>query len=246
MSESKQGRVPLQRSMIRLLSLADLVTLLNATLGFLALLLVFSNEFQLAASLILLGLLADGLDGMVARKIGPGKIGESLEPLADMISLSIAPLALFYKMYYESVVSQPSLHLLLGVVLVFSLLCSIIRLSSFSLLKQKQFFVGLPTSASALFLVLTSFLTPEVRYPLIVIMVLSLAMVSSIRFPKPGLKVDLLTAVFIIATILLDSMFYNIAPLLLLAALLSYIIVGPLYLYLKKSSQASETEHIRN
>ncbi len=159
MSESEQGRIPLQRSMIRLLSIADLVTLLNATLGFLALLLVFSNEFQLAASLILLGLLADGLDGMVARKIGPGKIGESLEPLADMISLSIAPLALFYKMYYESVVSQPSVHLLLGVVIVFSLLCSIIRLSSFSLLKQKQFFVGLPTSASALFLVLTSFLT---------------------------------------------------------------------------------------
>ncbi len=77
-------------------------------------------------------------------------------------------------------------------------------------------------------------------------MVLSLAMVSSIRFPKPGLKVDLLTAVFIVATILLDSMFYNIAPLLLLAALLSYIIVGPLYLYWKKSSQVSETEHIRN
>jgi phosphatidylserine synthase len=52
--------------MIRLLSVADLVTLLNATLGFLALLLVFSNEFQLAASLILLGLLAD----LVMTRIG--------------------------------------------------------------------------------------------------------------------------------------------------------------------------------
>ena len=108
MSESKQGKILLQKSMIKLLSIADLVTLLNAMLGFLALLLVFSNEFQLAASLILLGLLADGLDGMVARRFGTGKIGESLEPLADMISLSIAPLVLFYKMYYDSVVSQPS------------------------------------------------------------------------------------------------------------------------------------------
>lgn len=234
MSESKQGKILLQKSMIKLLSIADLVTLLNAMLGFLALLLVFSKEFQLAASLILLGLLADGLDGMVARRFGTGKIGEFLEPLADMISLSVAPLVLFYVMYFDSVVSQPSMHLLLGVVIVFSLLCSIIRLSSFSLLKEKQFFIGLPTSASTVFLVLMSFLNPEIWLALLGIILLSGAMVSSIRFPKPGLKVDLIAAVFIVATILLDSLYYNIAPLLLLAALLSYIIVGPLYLYSKK------------
>lgn len=246
MRESKQGKILLQKSMIKMLSVADLVTLLNATLGFLALLLVFSNEFQLAASLILLGLLADGLDGMVARRFGNGQIGEYLEPLADMLSLSVAPLALFYKMYYDTVVVQPSVHLLLGVVIVFSLLCSIIRLSSFSLLKEKQYFVGLPTSASAVFLVLTSFLTMDVWYPLAIIIVLSLAMVSSIRFPKPGLKVDMLAAVFIITTILLDSLYYNIAPLLLLAALLSYIIVGPMYLYVKKRSQVNEVGDTRN
>jgi CDP-diacylglycerol--serine O-phosphatidyltransferase len=245
MKESKQGKILLQKSMIKMLSVADLVTILNATLGFLALILVFSDEFQLAASLILLGLLADGLDGMVARRLGNGQIGEYLEPLADMLSLSVAPLALFYKMYYESVVSQHPVHLLLGFVIVFSLLCSIIRLSSFSLLKETQCFVGLPTSASAVFLVLTSFLTLEVWYPLVIIIVLSLAMVSSIRFPKPGLKVDLLAAVFIVATILLDSMYYNIAPLLLLAALLSYIIVGPMYLYVKKRSQVNEVGETR-
>jgi archaetidylserine synthase len=229
--------------MIKLLSIADLVTLLNAVLGFLALLLVFSNQFQLAAVLILLGLLADGLDGMVARRLGNGKIGEYLEPLADMISLSVAPLSLFYKMYYDTVVLQPSVHLFLGVVIVFSLLCSIIRLSSFSLLKEKQFFIGLPTSASALFLVLMSYLIPEGWIVLAGIILLSVAMISPIRFPKPGLKVDLLTAVFIIATILLDSMYYNIAPLLLLGALLSYIILGPMYLSVKKRSPVSGEGH---
>ncbi len=216
-----------------------MVTLLNAMLGFLALLLVFSNEFQLASSLILLGLLADGLDGMVARRLGSGRIGEYLEPLADMISLSIAPLCLFYKMYYESVVLQPSVHLLIGVIIVFSLLCSIIRLSSFSLLKEKQFFVGLPASANAMFLVLTSFLVPDIWYLLPIIIVLSLAMISSIRFPKPGLKVNLIAAVVIVATILLDSMYNNIAPILLLAALFSYVIFGPLYLYGIKRSPVS-------
>jgi archaetidylserine synthase len=220
--------------MIKLLSVADMVTLLNAVLGFLALLMVFSNQFQLAASFILLGLLADGLDGIVARRIGNGQMGEYLESIADMVSLSIAPLALFYKTYYDAVVTIPSLHLLLGVVLVFSLLCSMIRLSSFSLLKEKHFFLGLPTSASAVFLVLISFLKWDVWFIFPVIIVLSLVMISSIRFPKPGLKVDLVAAVFIVATILLNSMYSNIAPLLLLAALLSYIIFGPVYLHFKK------------
>jgi archaetidylserine synthase len=242
MSESRQGRIPLQKSMIKLLSIADLVTLLNATLGFIALLFIFSNKFHLAASLIFLGLLADGLDGMVARKLGNGKMGEYLESLADVLSLSVAPLILFYKIYYDSVVLQPSQHLLLGGVLGFSLICSIIRLSSFSLLKQKQFFIGLPTSASALFLVLMPYLISEVWYIVPVIIVLSLAMISPIHFPKPGLMVNLITAVLIITVILLDGMYFTLAPLLLLVALLTYIIFGPLYLYIKKRNQVSGTE----
>jgi archaetidylserine synthase len=232
--------------MIRLLSVADVVTLINAVLGFLALLMVFCSQFQLAASFILLGLLADGLDGFVARRVGNGHLGQYLETIADMVSLSIAPLALLYKTYFDTVVPQLSVHLVLGVVLVFSFVCSVIRLSSFSVLKEKESFVGLPTSASAIFLVLTSFLKPEVWVILPAIIVLSCAMISSIRFPKPGLKMDLVAAVFIIATILLYSMYYNIAPLLLLGALVAYIVIGPLYLHFKKRSHLSGTGDTRN
>jgi archaetidylserine synthase len=227
--------------MIRLMSVADIVTLTNAVFGFLALLMVFSNQIQLAASLILLGLIMDGLDGIVARRMGNGQIGESLEAIADMISLSVAPLALFYTTYYNAVVLQPTLHLLLGVILVFSLICSVIRLSSFSLLKDQHFFLGLPTSVSALFLVLNSFLKLEIWVVLPVVLLLSLAMISSIRFPKPGLKIDLITAVFIIVTILLNSRYYNITPLLLLAALTFYIIFGPILLRFKKKNPVNET-----
>jgi CDP-diacylglycerol--serine O-phosphatidyltransferase len=227
--------------MIRLLSIADIITLLNAFLGFLALLMVFSGQFQLAASFIFLGLLADGLDGFVARRLGNGKIGEFLEPIADMVSLSIAPLALLYRSYSDAVVSQPPLHLLLGVVLVCSFLCSVIRLSSFSLLKETHSFVGLPTSASAIFLVLLSFLLPPVWSTLLIVFILSLAMVSSIRFPKLGMKMNSIAAAFIIATIVLDSMYSNIAPLLLFAALALYVIVGPIYLFSKNKGQSSGT-----
>jgi archaetidylserine synthase len=73
--------------MIKLLSVADMVTMVNAVLGFLALLMVFSHQFQLAASFIFLGLLADGLDGFVARHVGNGQMGQYLETIADMVSL---------------------------------------------------------------------------------------------------------------------------------------------------------------
>ncbi len=126
--------------------------------------------------------------------------------------------------------------------LVFSFICSIIRLSSFSLFKQNQFFLGLPTSASAIVLVSTSFLKPDIVYILPVIIILSLAMLSSILFPKPGVKANLIAAVFIIATIGLGGRYHNIAPLLLLAALLSYITFGPIYLHYKKRSQGIGTE----
>lgn len=234
MIKYKQGLIPLQKSMIRILSLADIVTILNAVLGFLAILMVFSNQLTIAASLILLGLLTDGLDGIVARRIRKSRIGEYLEAIADMISLSIAPLALLYQIYYDMVVSELYLLLILDIVLIFSLICSIIRLSSFSLLKEKQFFVGLPTSASAIFLVLISFFKPDFWYTLPVIIILSLVMISSIQFPKPGLKMNLITAVFIMLTILLGGLYFNIAPLLLLAGLLCYIIIGPLYFWFEK------------
>jgi archaetidylserine synthase len=220
--------------MVKLLSVADLITLLNAVLGFLSLLTAFSGQLQLAASLIFLGLLADGLDGIVARRLGNGRIGEFLEPMADLISLSVAPLVLFYMVYDDVLTSQLSLHVLVGGVLVFSLLCSIIRLSSFSLLKEKSFFVGLPTSASALFLVVLVFLRPTIWYVIPVLLLLSLAMISSIRFPKPGLKVNLVTTTFIVTTIVLDGNYYSIAPLLLLGALAVYIFFGPVYLHFKK------------
>ncbi|VVB60342.1 Archaetidylserine synthase [uncultured archaeon] len=232
--------------MIKILSLADIITIINAVLGFLALLMVFSNQIQIAASLILLGLLTDGLDGVVARRMRKSRIGEYLEAIADMVSLSIAPLALLYKIYYDTVFSQLYLQLLFAIVLVFSLICSIIRLSSFSFFKQKQFFFGLPTSASAIFLVLIAFFKPDIWYILPIIIILSLAMISSILFPKPGLKVNLMAAIFILATILLDGMYLNIAPLLLLTALMCYIIFGPIYLQFKRKRAGIGVEDTHN
>lgn len=225
----------MQKSMLKLISVADGVTILNAVLGFIALLLVFSGQFQLAVSLILLGLLADGLDGMIARRMGAGQLGQYLETIADLVSLSVAPLALIYQTYSEMIQSEFSLQILLGVVLGCSFICSIIRLSSFSFLKNQGFFVGLPTSASAIFLVSVSYLKPSLWVVLPLILIFSFAMISSVHFLKPGLRLNLIAAFFIVATIVLDGNYENIAPLLLLISLTCYIIAGSVFLYFKKN-----------
>jgi CDP-diacylglycerol--serine O-phosphatidyltransferase len=226
--------------MIKLLSFADMITLTNAVFGFLAMLFVFSGQLRLAAIFILLGLLADGLDGYVARYLGTGKIGEYFESLADMLSLSVAPLLLLYTTLAETIAASVWLHLLLSAVLVFSLVCSIIRLSSFSLLKDTHFFLGLPTSASAVFLVVLSIIKPDLWYVVPVVIVLAIAMISPVHFPKPGLSMNLVAAAFMVAVIVLGSMYNNVAPYLLLIALSAYIIIGPFYLAIKKKTYLKE------
>ena len=220
----------MQKSMIKLLSIADLITILNAVFGFFAIIMLFSDHIRISFSLILLALLADGLDGIVARKTGKGKIGEYLEAMADMISLSIAPMIFVYKTYYETILSEISLHILLVVVFIIFLICSIIRLSSFHIMKEKKYFTGLPASVSTVFILILAFFKLEIVYILPFIVVISIAMISNIHFPKPGFKIDGTAAVLIILTLIMEKFFYSIAPLLLFTALALYTIVGPFYL----------------
>jgi phosphatidylserine synthase len=101
-------------------------------------------------------------------------------------------------------------------------------------MKKKQFFVGLPTSASAIFLVLISILFTELLVVVPFIFIFSIAMILPLRFPKLGLKINLGAAGFVIATILLYNIYNSIVPLLFLTVLAAYIIIGPFYLSKKK------------
>lgn len=217
-----------------MLSLADVITMVNAVFGFLAIVLTVSDQFTLVASLILLGLLADGLDGIIARRVGNGRMGQFLETIADATSLVVAPLFLVYKTHYDVVIVQTSLQLAFGVVLMVSFICSVLRLSSFPTLKEQRFFVGLPTSANAIFLIIVSFLTVDLWYILPFMVVFAYLMVSPIRYPKNNLNSDLVAAGFIIGAILLYFLRTDIAPLLLLIGLILYVIIGPISVQMKK------------
>ncbi|ELY60211.1 CDP-alcohol phosphatidyltransferase [Natronococcus amylolyticus DSM 10524] len=77
------------------LGVADAVTIANATLGFVAIVVAFV-DIELAARLILLAAIADGLDGLLARRYGGTEAGPYLDSLADVSSFAVAPAVLAF------------------------------------------------------------------------------------------------------------------------------------------------------
>ncbi|ERG92035.1 MAG: phosphatidylserine synthase [Haloquadratum walsbyi J07HQW1] len=74
------------------IGLADVVTIANAAVGFLATI-AATVDITLAARLILLAAIADALDGVIARRRGGTAVGEYLDSLADVASFGVAPAA---------------------------------------------------------------------------------------------------------------------------------------------------------
>ncbi|SEW01056.1 protein sorting system archaetidylserine synthase [Natrinema salifodinae] len=77
------------------LGVADAVTIANAALGFVAVV-VAAVDIDLAARLILLAAVADGLDGILARRYGGTDAGPYLDSLADVASFAVAPAVLSF------------------------------------------------------------------------------------------------------------------------------------------------------
>jgi len=69
---------------------ADAVTVANAVVGFLAVA-AATVEPRLAARLVLLAAIGDGIDGVVARRFGGSAIGEHLDSLSDVAAFGVAP-----------------------------------------------------------------------------------------------------------------------------------------------------------
>jgi len=220
--------------MIRFLSIADMVTLTNIIFGFIAIIMVFLNEMRFSFSLILLALLADGLDGVIARKTRSSELGEYLDAMADMSSFGIAPAIFVYATYFDAASYCIYRHICLIAVLILFLSMNVIRLASFHIIKNKNFFVGLPTPASTIIITLLAFLGIEFLYILLVIFVVSFVMISSVHFLKLGHKMDVTAAILIIIALIIGRNYNDIAPLILLLAIMIYVIGGPIYLWKTK------------
>ena len=98
---------------------------------------IFSQEIRTAFSFILLALLADGLDGIIARKTRRSEVGEHLDSMADMTSMGVAASVFIYISYQNLVSDSFYSHIYLFIALVFYVSAATIRLSSFYKMKKE-------------------------------------------------------------------------------------------------------------
>lgn len=166
---------------------ADVVTLVNALLGTTAVLsLVVPLPVDLAPSavfvlLVTVGLIFDGLDGLVARRYGMSRAGRMLDSLSDAITFGLAPAAF--------VLHRTGAVWLVPPLLVF-LACAMYRLALFTTLDEaKTVFNGLPSPVAGITLLLAAILpasTGLVREATAggLAVALGALMVSGIRYPK--------------------------------------------------------------
>lgn len=134
------------------------VTLLNLTVGSIAVLFAINGWQIYAVILIFIAALFDFLDGFLARLLKAySPLGKELDSLADLVSFGLAPSFLLYHRYNE--VLSPFINsggnsiLFQAATLIplFITLASALRLAKFNNDEnQKENFIGLPTPANAL------------------------------------------------------------------------------------------------
>ncbi len=146
------------------------------------------GHFVLAAWLILLSLLFDGLDGRVARLTGTtSRFGVEFDSLADIVSFGVAPAMLLYnyvgKEYGRFGILVSALYVIFGAV----------RLARFNVTTTRNdphVFIGLPIPVAAVSLATTLLFFEEYRLHdwglllLIAALPVALLMVSNIRYPS--------------------------------------------------------------
>jgi len=226
----------LNDDMTKRLSVADYFSLVNAALGFFAIIALFSSlvpeELKIRVSLtfLLLALLADGLDGIIARKTRRSEVGEHIDSMADMTSMGVATSVFVYLSYHDFVSSSFYSHIYLFIALVFYISAATIRLSSFYKMKKENYYIGLPVPASSIILLMLAFIQVGFIMILPVIVILSALMISNIDFPKPGRRLDTIATILIFLTLLFGCSYSCVFPLALLVAILIYTVGGPLYI----------------
>lgn len=122
----------------------SIFTLANLACGSLAILI---GEIHAGSLLLIASMFFDAMDGTTARAFNAqSELGKELDSLCDLVSFGLAPAYL----YYQLAPGLSKVYLLPVLVLV---LASALRLAKFNLLAPSKYFTGMPTPATAFFIV---------------------------------------------------------------------------------------------
>lgn len=234
-------------SILKYITIADCITVLNGLIGFLAIMYVIDELFINALILILFAVILDGLDGLLARMTRlKHNFGIFLDAIADTVSFCFAPAVLIYSIYYDPMeTSFTSLVNLMTVLAAFFVAgFGILRLARF-ITKQNNtnYFTGLPTPAMAILIVtlllptFNLFNNPWVVLPIVTLT--AILMISDTHYPTfrgiTTIIIGLLVAL-VILSLFIPLTYYELVHITALALVVSYIFVVPFFiLYWQKN-----------
>jgi len=218
----------------RRLSAADGVTLLNAVVGFVAGAVAFA-DLGLAARLLLLAVIVDALDGIVARSGGSSDVGPLLDSITDIVSFGVTPSLFVYVLLSDAVggVETGDPLVVAGAAIVASLYAvfSIVRTAFYSTyIDGADDRPGMPNSLGAILLA-TGYLA-GVTDPFVVaaaMAVLAVAQVSPFDYPKPGLTTVVPMGVVLSLSVVAPLAFRRAGPRIMLGIALLFFALGPRY-----------------
>lgn len=164
-------------NILRLLTVADLLTVANLSSGILAIFLANQQHFGISALLIALAVAFDSLDGRVAVWMHQQhEFGKQLDSLADLVSFGVAPAYLYFAMGPHE---WPVI-----IALLFFAACGMLRLARYNI-SDADSFEGVPITVNGVLfpaLYALSLLLPNsLKYWSVVFLLMGLLMVSSIR-----------------------------------------------------------------
>ena len=219
-SNPSRGIFMMKRNILEKLSFADSFTILNGVFGLIAIFLIIAKNFGMAFIFILLAVLADGMDGIMARRYG-GYLGQYMDEFADIVSFLVAPCVFAFVYYGYAYLIFPS---------AFFLIFGILHLINYHL-NPKDYFLGLTTPASAIVIGCAILLSAPVLLSFLLFIILSLLMVFPIPYPRIEKHFAIIACIVIFLAMSLIKEFIF----LLLIFTFFYIIFGPFYLMKKLS-----------
>lgn len=87
---------------LKLISIADVFTTINALLGLGSIFATLSGWYYFAVNLILIGVIADGVDGVFARRFSKKwYLGDYLDLMSDTVTFCVAPSVLMFTLYFD-------------------------------------------------------------------------------------------------------------------------------------------------
>ena len=247
---------------VRKVSIADVITIVNAMVGFVAITYVIDRKWLEAAALVIAGVVLDGLDGLAARRWGSKHDrGRYLDSFSDTISFCIAPALLVYGLFYDRTRGNAwtdPLNALAVVASTWLATFGILRLARFVQMDHaKESFLGFPTPANALLVIAlvelfgaSSDKAPAVFEANVVVLLATIAasvlMISNVPYPKVSdalrVPVTLAATVFGVVAFLSYLLLANRATVeaivftLLFLGIVAYIFGGPLYVRRARSA----------